>query len=54
MVRRKKVSFKATKMIPKHVEVSFETRRGKRVTFGATKQVPKTVKVDFYAKGKKK
>jgi hypothetical protein len=54
MVRRKRVSFKATKMTPKHVKVSFETRKGKRVTFGANKQVPKTVKVNFYAKRKKK
>jgi hypothetical protein len=41
-------------MTPKHVKVSFETKRGRKVSFGATKQVPKIVKVDFYAKRKKK
>ena len=52
--RRKKVSFKATKRVPKKVRVSFTTRRGKRVSFIATKRVPKRVKVEFYAKAKRK
>ena len=52
--RRKKVSFTATKRVPKKVRVSFTTRRGKKVSFKATKMVPKRVKVEFYAKRKKK
>jgi len=52
--RRKKVSFRATKKVPKKVRVSFTTGRGKKVSFRATKQVPKKVKVEFYAKRKKK
>jgi len=52
--RRKKVSFRATKKVPKKVRVSFTTRRGKKVSFRATKKVPKKVKVEFYAKRKKK
>jgi len=52
--RRKKVSFTATKKVPKRVPVSFTTRRGKRVSFRATKKVPKKVSVEFYAKNKKK
>ena len=52
--RRKKVSFTATKKVPKKVRVSFTTRRGKKVSFRATKKVPKKVKVEFYAKRKKK
>jgi len=51
--RRKKVSFKATKRVPKRVNVSFKTSSGKRVSFRATKRVPKKVKVEFYAKRKK-
>ena len=52
--RRKKVSFIATKRVPKKVRVSFTTRRGKKVSFIATKRVAKRVKVEFYAKRKKK
>ena len=52
--RRKKVSFKATKKVPKKVRVSFTTRKGERVSFRATKKVPKKVKVEFYAKREKK
>ena len=52
--RRKKVSFTATKKVPKKVRVSFTTRRGEKVSFRATKKVPKKVKVEFYAKRKKK
>lgn len=51
--RRKKVSFKATRRVPKKVRVSFTTRTGKKVSFHATKRVPKKVKVEFYAKKKK-
>lgn len=53
MVKRKKVSFTATKRVPKKVKVSFKSR-GKRVTFEATKRVPRKVKVEFLAKRKKK
>lgn len=52
--RRKKVSFTATKRVPKKVQVSFTTRTGKKVSFIATKRVPKKVKVEFYAKKKRK
>jgi len=52
--RRKKVSFTATKKVPKKVTVSFYESSGKRVSFRATKKVPKKVKVEFYAKRKKK
>jgi len=52
--RRKKVSFTATKRVPKKVGVSFTTSKGKKVSFKATKKVPKKVKVEFYAKRKKK
>lgn len=52
--RRKKVSFKATKRVPKKVRVSFTTRKGQKVSFRATKKVPKRVRVEFYAKRKKK
>ncbi|MBA7492726.1 hypothetical protein ES702_03276 [subsurface metagenome] len=51
---RRKVSFTATKRVPKKVRVSFTTRRGKKVSFIATKRVPKEVKVEFHAKRKKK
>jgi hypothetical protein len=54
MTRRKRVTFKATKMMPKKVDVSFRTRQGKKVTFRATKTVPKKVEVDFYAKRRKR
>lgn len=52
--RKKKISFIATKRVPKKVRVSFTTRRGKKVSFIATKRVPKRVKVEFRAKRKKK
>jgi hypothetical protein len=52
--RRKKVTFTATKKIPKKVNVSFSTKNGEKVSFRATKKVPKKVKVEFYAKRKKK
>lgn len=52
--RRKKVSFTATKRVPKKVKVSFTTRKGKGVSFRATRRVPKKVKVEFYAKKKRK
>jgi len=51
--RRKKVSFTATKKVPKKVRVSFFKSSGEKVCFRATKKVPKKVKVEFYAKKKK-
>ena len=52
--RRERVTFRATKKVPKRVSVSFRTTRGGRVSFRATKKVPKRLKVDFLAKRKKK
>jgi len=52
--RRKKISFVATKRVPKKVRVSFATRKGKKVSFIATRRVPKRTKVEFYAKKKRK
>jgi hypothetical protein len=51
---RKKVSFRATKKVPKKVKVSFVTKKGERVSFTAIKKAPKKVKVEFYARRKKK
>jgi len=51
--RRKKVSFTATKKVPKKVKVKFTTSDGEKVSFKATKKVPKKVKVEFLAKRKK-
>jgi len=47
MVR--KVTFWATKRVPKKTVVSFRNRYGERVSFTATKRVPKRVKVKFWA-----
>ena len=52
--RRRKISFMATKRVPKKVRVSFTTRKGKKVSFIATKRVPKRTRVAFYAKKKRK
>jgi len=51
--KREKISFIATKKIPKKVNVSFQTRKGDSIEFRATKKVPKKVKVEFYAKKRK-
>ncbi len=50
---REKISFKATRSVPKPVEVKFYKKSGEKVSFTATKDVPKTIKVEFYAKKKK-
>ncbi len=42
-----KVSFWATKRVPKRVKVSFRSK-GRRVSFTAQKRVRKRVKVSFY------
>ena len=52
--RRERVTFTATKKVPKKVDVSFSTSSGEEVSFRATKKVPKKVKVDFLAKRKKR
>ena len=45
----RKVSFWATKKVPRRVNVSFRDRYGRRVSFTGTKQVPKRVRVSFWA-----
>ena len=50
--RRKRVTFVATKKVPKKVNVAFRTSSGKRVSFVATKKVPKKKKVTFLARKK--
>ena len=47
MARR--ISFWATKKIPKMVRVSFRTKTGKKVSFTGTKKIPKRVRVSFWA-----
>ena len=49
---RKEVTFIATKLIKKPVEVKFKTQTGKPVDFVAKKKVPKKVTVDFTARKK--
>ena len=51
--RREKISFKATKAVPKTVSVEFYKKSGEKVSFKATKSVPRTMKVEFYVKRKK-
>ena len=51
--RREKITFQATKEVPKTVKVEFYTKTGEKVAFKATKEVPKTVQVEFYVKKKK-
>ena len=53
MSNKKKVSFWATKRVPKTVKVKFKTARGSNISFSSTKRVPKRVRVSFYAKRKK-
>lgn len=45
----KRVSFWATKKVPKRVRVSFVDRYGNLVSFTGTKKVPKRVKISFWA-----
>ena len=52
--RRRKISFMATKIVPKKVRVSFTTRKGKKVSFIATRRVPKRTRIKFYARKKRK
>jgi len=50
----KKVSFWATKKVPKKVNVSFRDRYGRKVSFKATKRISVPVKVTFYAKRRRR
>lgn len=52
--RRERISFTASKKIPKPVKVEFYTKEGKKVSFKGHKEVTKPVKIEFYAKKKKK
>jgi len=54
MVRRRKVSFKATKIIKKPVVVKFRRADGSIAKFKATKAVRVPTKVSFYARRKKR
>ena len=46
----KRVSFWATKRVPKRVKVSFRTSSGKRVSFNTTKRRAKRVRVSFWSR----
>jgi hypothetical protein len=50
----KKVSFWATKRVPRRVRVSFRSSSGKRVSFTGTKRVPKRVRVSFWATSRRR
>lgn len=54
MVKRKRVSFKAIKIVKKPVIVRFRRSDGSIVKFKATKAVRKPVKVSFLARRKKR
>ncbi len=53
-MRKKRVSFWATKRTTKPVRVSFETWEGKSVSFHAKKKITKPVKVTFYVKKRRR
>ena len=54
MARKKRVSFRATRIIKKPVVVRFRRSDGSIVKFKATKAIRKPVKVSFLAKRKKR
>ena len=54
MVKRKRISFRATKIIKKPVVVKFRRADGSIARFKATKAVRKPVRVSFLAKRKKR
>ena len=54
VIRRKKVSFKATKIIKKLVIVKFRRADGSVAKFKATKAIRVPTNVTFYAKRKKR
>jgi len=47
----RKITFRATKRVPKKINISFETTKGKKISFMATKRRPKVIKGLF---GKKR
>ena len=54
MKKNKRVSFGATKRIPRKVKVSFRDVHGERVSFVGTARVPQKIKVKFWASTKGK
>jgi len=50
----KRVSFWATKYVPKKERVSFRDRSGRKVSFTGTKYTPKSVRVSFWASKRSK
>jgi len=54
MIKRRRVSFRATKIVKVPVRVSFRTWDGKRVSFRATKAIRKPTNVSFYARRRKR
>ena len=54
MVKKKRVSFWATKKVPRRVNVRFRRADGKIISFKATKNVPIRKKVSFLAKRRKR
>ena len=54
MVRKKRVSFWATKKVPRQVNVRFRRADGKIVTFKAIKKVPIRKKVSFLTRRRKR
>ena len=54
MVKRKKVSFRAIKIVKKQVVVRFRRADGSIAKFKATKAVRKPMKVSFLARRKKR
>jgi len=54
MVRRKKISFWATKRSKVPKRICFKTKNGRRVCFTARKTTKKPVKISFWATKKTK
>lgn len=54
MIRRRKVSFWATRKVAKPVRVRFVNKYGELVSFKARKKISVPKKVTFYIKPKKK
>ena len=52
--KRKRVSFKATKIIKVPKKVSFRTKDGRKVSFNATRLVRKPKRVSFLARKKRR
>ena len=54
VTRRKRISFRATKIVKNPTTVRFRTTSGQNVSFKATRLVRKPATVSFHAKRKKK